>query len=457
MATVTTQNLSNLHQVVSVSVTPDDYQPAFNLVLKDYAKKANIPGFRKGMVPTGLIKKMYGPALYNEEVIKTVEKELVNYLKAENLNIFGQPLPVNDFSNLQLDCNNPINYTLDFEIGVRPTITLPNFATVTLPLSEVIITNDMLEKEVAHLQKQYSTKETVTEIGSEGNVIDTTLTACDDNGNIIEGAVAYDATLQSSYFTPVGLQSLIGKKVGDTLTITLGEAFDEKDLPNIYSQVKLPANVEGNATAKYLLEIEKIEVDTPMPIGEELFKKAFPNNAITTETELNERLTEDLKSYWQSQTQNELYNNIYKYLIENTTLQLPDTFLQKWMETGRDKKYTSEEVQEEYPSFKKGLGWSLISDEICINNNIEVTKEEIKNYAHNQVLQYMGMQLTDSMVGWINDYANKMMNDKKYVEEAHNKIQLEKLFGYVATQIKTNVTPIDVEDFIKKEQEVQGE
>src|SRR5689334_25269241 len=110
MATVTKENIGVLHEKLTLKLEKTDYLPSFEKSLKDYSKKANIPGFRKGMVPSGLIKKMYGPSLFTDEVLKVVDKEVYNYLQNEKLEIFAQPLPM-DMSLSQLDVNNPTNYT----------------------------------------------------------------------------------------------------------------------------------------------------------------------------------------------------------------------------------------------------------------------------------------------------------------------------------------------------------
>src|SRR5213082_1786167 len=114
MATVTREPISSLHEKINVTISKEDDLPSFEKSIKDYSKKANIPGFRKGMVPAGLIKKMYGPSLFTDEVLRTVDKEVVKFIEDEKLDIFAQPLPV-DFNLQQLDVNNPAAYTFIFE------------------------------------------------------------------------------------------------------------------------------------------------------------------------------------------------------------------------------------------------------------------------------------------------------------------------------------------------------
>src|SRR6186713_3298123 len=147
MATVTKENIGLLHERLTVKLEKNDYLPPFEKALKDYSKKANIPGFRKGMVPAGLIKKMYGPSLFTDEVLKSVDRELINYLETDKLDIFAQPLPLeSDFK--QLDVNNPVDYTFNFEVGMKPEFNLPDLAKAKTTRYVVTVTDEMINNEV---------------------------------------------------------------------------------------------------------------------------------------------------------------------------------------------------------------------------------------------------------------------------------------------------------------------
>src|SRR5215207_304045 len=144
MATVTKENIGLLHEKLTVKLEKTDYLPSFEKALKEYGKKANMPGFRKGMVPAGLIKKMYGPSLFTDEVLRSVDRELINYLQNDKAEIFAQPLPLeSDFK--QLDVNNPLDYTFHFEIGMKPDFQLPDLAAANTTRYVVNITDEMID------------------------------------------------------------------------------------------------------------------------------------------------------------------------------------------------------------------------------------------------------------------------------------------------------------------------
>src|SRR5204862_550468 len=154
MATITRESIGLLNDKLTLKLERKDYLPAFEKALKEYSKKANIPGFRKGMVPSGLIKKMYGPSLFTDEVLKSVDRELISYLQNDKIDIFAQPLPV-ESDVRQLDVNNPADYTFHFEIGMKPEFQLPDLGKAHIIRHVVTITDEMINNEITRLQNRY--------------------------------------------------------------------------------------------------------------------------------------------------------------------------------------------------------------------------------------------------------------------------------------------------------------
>src|SRR5215212_6153644 len=163
MATITKESIGPLHEKLTLKLEKKDYLPPFEKALKDYSKKANIPGFRKGMVPAGLIKKMYGPSLFTDEVLRSVDRELISYLQTDKLDIFAQPLPL-EADIRQLDVNNPDDYTFHFEVGMKPDFQLPDLGTAPVTEHKIIITDEMINNEIARLQNRYGNMKDETSV-----------------------------------------------------------------------------------------------------------------------------------------------------------------------------------------------------------------------------------------------------------------------------------------------------
>src|SRR5215217_4151339 len=194
MATVTQQEVSPLHKHLNITINKEDYLPSFEKSLKDYSKKANIPGFRKGMVPTGLIKKMYGNSLFVDEVLRTVDKQVNDYIVNEKLDIFAQPLPV-EFNVAQLDSNKPENYSFTFEVGMKPDFQLPDLAKEAIKRYKVQVTDEMLNEEVERLRTRYGNMTEPEVVAGDDNVLNVTFVETDAQGHELEGGIRKDNSL----------------------------------------------------------------------------------------------------------------------------------------------------------------------------------------------------------------------------------------------------------------------
>ena len=228
MATVTQQDVAPLHKHLNIIITKEDYLPTFEKSLKEYGKKANIPGFRKGMVPAGLIKKMYGNSLFVDEVLKTVDKEVFQYLEKEKLDIFAQPLPV-DMNLGQLDVNNPNNYTFTFEVGMKPDFQLPDLSKEKVKRYKVQVTDEMVNDEVQRLRTRYGNMTEPESVTNDENVLNVTFVETDANENEIEGGIRKDNSLLVKYFKESFRPNLIGKKKDDILQLKLDDVFEGQE------------------------------------------------------------------------------------------------------------------------------------------------------------------------------------------------------------------------------------
>ena len=445
MATVTQQEVAPLHKQFSVTINKEDYLPQFEKSLKEYSKKANIPGFRKGMVPAGLIKKMYGSSLFTDEVLKTVDKEVFRFIEEEKLDIFAQPLPV-DMNLNQLDVNNPNNYTFTFEVGMKPDFQLPDLSKEQIKRYKVAITDEMLEEEVERLRTRYGNMTEPETVTGDDNVLNVTFLETDAAGNEIEGGIRKDNSLLVKYFNESYRPSLIGKKKDDTLQLTLNEAFDAKEREWILNDLGL-----DSATDKHFkVQITKVGLVEPRELNEEFFTQLFPNEEIKTEEAFRNRIKDELQKQWDAESRNQLHHSLYHVLLDHTKIDFPAEFLKRWIKTQGENQQpkTDEEVEHEFPSFLNQLKWTLITEKIVKENDIQVQQDDLRQFAKQQLLGYMGMQNLDDEQQWVKDYIDRMMKDRKYVEDAYNRLQTQKMFDWAETKINPVETAVSKEEFI---------
>ena len=443
MATITRENIGLLHDKLIVKVDKEDYYPSFDKKLKEYSKTANIPGFRKGMVPAGMIKKMYGSSIFTDEVLKSVEKELYAYLNKEKPEIFGQPLPLNsDLRNM--DINEPASYDFEFEMGLKPDYTLADLAKAKATLHKVVATDAMIDEEVNRMRIKGGKMTEPETIDNEENVLNLIFKESDKDGNETEAGATKENSVILKYFTPAVQKQLKGKKVGDSITVQLSKAFDADKLTMMLEDLGLdPADVEA-AKKYFTLEVVKIGLVEKRELEEGFFKEIYPGRDIKTEEELRKAVKEEIQQYWDGQSHNQLQDQLYHYLLDETKMEFPAEFLKRWLQTGGEKTKTLEEAEKEYPSFSNQLKWTLISDKLTKENKLEVSNEELREYMKAEVLRYFGNMNVGEDTGWIESYIDRMMKDEKQVESSYHRLATTKLFGWMETQTKSKekeVTP----------------
>ena len=459
MATVTKENIGLLHEKLTVKLEKTDYLPSFEKVLKEYSKKANIPGFRKGMVPAGLIKKMYGPSLFTDEVLKRVDKELIEYLQHDKLDIFAQPLPLETDVH-KLDVNNPADYTFEFEVGMKPAFGLPDLAKVKTTRYVVAVTDEMIDSEVTRLQNRYGNMKDEESVTTEENVLNVTFTEANAEGNEVEGGIKKDNSLLVKYFTEASRANWMGKKAGDQMVVQLRTAFDEKEREWIIGDLGLNKEDPSSADKYFSILITKIGLLEKKELTEEFFNQLYPGGEVKTEADLRDKIREQIRMYWNGQANNQIHDQVFHELVDHTAIKFPEGFLKKWVKTQGDPSTgaqgkTDEEVEKEFPTFISQLKWTLITDKIVQENGIQVSPDEIKSFAKQQLFSYMsGAELNEDQP-WVNDYVEKMMKDRKYVDDAYNRIQAQKIFQWAETQVKPVEKDISAEEFTKMVEEHQ--
>lgn len=454
MATVTKENIGLLHEKLTVKLEKTDYLPSFEKALKEYSKKANIPGFRKGMVPSGLIKKMYGPSLFTDEVLKSVDRELIGYLQNDKLDIFAQPLPLeSDFR--QLDVNNPADYTFHFEIGMKPEFQLPDLAKAKTTRYVVTVTDEMVENEITRLQNRYGNMKDEETVTTEDNVLNVLFIETDAAGNEVEAGIKKDNSILVKYFAEKFRKNWMGKKTGDSENTQLKNAFDEKEREWIIGDLGLNKDDASSAERYFKIEITKVGLMEKRELNEEFFNQLYPNQEVKTEDDFRNKIKEEIQAYWNGQATNQIHDQVFHQLTDHTEIKFPEGFLKKWVKSQGETPKTDEEVEAEFPKFISQLKWTLISDKIVQDNAIQVSPDEIRSFAKQQLFSYMGGANLSDDQPWVTDYVEKMMKDRKYVEDAYSRLQTQKIFEWAATQVKPADKDITAEDFTKMVEEHQ--
>ena len=447
MSTVTRENIGLLNDKIVVKIEKSDYLPSFEKSLKEYGKKANIPGFRKGMVPTSLIKKMYGNSVFTDEVLKTVEKKLTDYMSAEQLEIFAQPLPLPENDASKINFIQPDDYSFSFEVGLKPAFNLPELSSLTPTRYQIIVTDEMLNEEIERLRQKNGTMTEPEKVSGEDYVLNVNFQETDAEGNLIEGGHAKDNSLLVKYFAPEFRARLMDKKTGDEFNIQLLTAFEDKERGWVIQDLGLDKESSASTEKYFRMVITKVGLLEKAPVDEAFFKKVYPNKTIESETEFREIVKQDMADQWKAQTSNNLQHTLYHELLDNTNIEFPESFLKRWLLNGGEKPKTPEEVEKEFPTFASALKWNLITDKIVSENKIEVKPEDIKEAARKQLFSYLGGLPQGDEQPWVEEYVSKMMHDKRFVEETYQNQLTNKMLQWIENQVKPIDKSITAEEF----------
>ena len=455
MATITKENIGLLHEKLTVKLEKTDYLPSFEKALKEYSKKANMPGFRKGMVPAGLIKKMYGPSLFTDEVLRSVDRELIGYLQNDKLDIFAQPLPL-EADIRQLDVNNPAEYTFHFEIGMKPEFQLSDLGKAKINRYVVTVTDEMINNEISRLQNRYGNMQDQHTIGTDENVLNIIFIEVDENGNEVENGIQKDNSILLKYFKEDFRSNLTGKTINDYIIVQLDKAFDSKELEFILNDLGLDKNDPAAAQKHFKIQVTKIGLLEKRELNEDFFSQLYPGHEVKTEADFRNKVKDEIQAYWNNQARNQIHDQVFHELTDHTSIQFPEGFLKKWVKTqGASEENTKidksdEQVEKEFPVFLNQLKWTLITDKIVRDNAIQVNPDEIREFAKQQLFGYMGGSGADVQdQPWVNDYVEKMMKDRKYMEEAYTRIQTQKIFEWADSQVNPVDNEISAEEFTK--------
>ena len=450
MATVTRENIGLLHDKLTVNITPADYKKTYDASLRKYSEKANIPGFRKGKVPTTVLAKMFGSKIIVDEVLSIAERTVQEFIKNENIDTFFHPIPV--FSRFdQVDVTNLKDYSLDFEVGLKPTIEIkPEDIKVTRYTIEV--TDDLINSQINRLQEQFGEQIEKEEVSSDEDLLNVIFDEIDAEGSVLEEGISKATSINVKYFTEEKRKALIGLKVDGFIDTSLVDAFPEDVINSVIEDLGLEKSDEKAKEKLFKITITKISILEKAALGEDFYSKAYKEREIKSEEELKEAVVEEIKFYFAQESRKQMHDQIYHHLIDNIQVDIPEEFVLKMIEISEEKRKTREEALAVYPSFAPQLKWSLLTAHLQQTENVSVQNEDYIHLSKAQIQQYFGGQQFNfgENETWLNDLVERNANDKKFREQHYNKIITEKIFVALENKITPSEESIDVETFATK-------
>jgi trigger factor len=434
---ITKKEIDSLNAVLTVEVKKEDYTDKVQGILNNYRKTASIPGFRKGHIPMGMVKKQYGKAVLLEEVNKVLQENLHKYLAEEKLNVLGNPLPKNDN---EIDWEGE-DFTFEFDLGLSPVFKI-DVTKKAVTQYKVVADAKMLNNQVKTIRKQYG-KLTNKAVVAKGHEITGTFKN-EEAGIDKKSTIEVDA-LKGKTQT----KALIGAKVGDIVTLKTKGLFAEDQDNQRHLGVE-PDAAKG-LNVEVVFTVEEINTREMADLNKELFDKLFGEGVVTSEKELKEKIKQDAEGQFMQQSDQKLLNDVVDSLIENTKFDLPAAFLQKWIQVSGEKVMTEEEAKAEYERSEKGLRYQLIEGKLRAENNLQVSFEELKDYSKVMIKQQM-LQFgqSDPADEELDNIAARIMSNQEEVKRMSEQLGTDKLLTYFKENAKLKTKEVSYDTFIKE-------
>lgn len=450
---ITQKSTAELTLQLEMQVTESDYSEKVKSSLNQYRKQANVPGFRPGMVPMGMIKKQYGEAVTAEIVSNIIGEEIDKYIKEQKLEILGQPMPDHENQKL-IDFQNDKEFTFYYIIGVKPEIDFKVDESYKVVYNKLIAQEEDVDKYVEEARLKMGTQ-TNPEVTADNDVIMGTMSELTEDGKEIkDGGISNEKATFS--IEKIKLKTIktkfVGKKVGATVKFNAAKAFkSDAELATILG-ITAPEAAELNGDFQFeIVEISHIE---PAEMNEEFFAKVYENADIKTEADLRARITEDIEKSYEAESERNFYNEVIEAIIAKTDLSLPDEFLKTWiLESNRreenDKQISKEELDAQYVGYRDTLRWQLLEEDLIVKNDLITTEQELRD----RVGEILGLQAfggkTEGSEEILKQVTDSVMQDKEQVRQVSQQIVEQKLTKLFKDSIKPEEVNVTYDDFVK--------
>ena len=437
---ITKESIDNLNARVTIKLAPADYQPQVEKTLKEQARKANMPGFRPGKVPVGVVKKMYGPSILVDEVNKMLGNKLYEFIENEKLEILGNPLPSEEVKPIA-DFENPADMEFTYDLGLAPKIDLDLGKNFKFDLFKIEATDKDIESSLENISQR--TGEMIEhDTIADNDLVKVQWVELNEDGSIKESGILNSSSVALDKLNADLKKQLIGKKLEESLTVDY-RSFSENDT-DLAAMLAVTTDELQNVNSNFKITVEKIQRLKPAELNEETFKKMYPDGSVTNVDEMKEKIKVDYAAYFNQESDKKLKNDMVINLLKNTKVELPDEFLKRWLTTVGEKKSTKEQVEQEYPNYRDGLKWQLIQNKIIREKDIKVDMAELKAGIRAQLLQQFaqyGMQQADDEM--MDDMVEKFMKREDEVRRMNDQLYDQKvmdLFRSMATLNEKKVT-----------------
>jgi trigger factor len=440
---ITQEESGKLTALVHINLKEEDYIENVNKQLKEYRRKAQMPGFRPGMVPMGMIKKMYGKAVLADEVNKTVSDALNNYLYENKINVLGNPLP-NPEKTKTIDFDKDKEFDFFFDIGMAPDIEVNLDEIGKVPYYKIKVSDEEVENALEDIRKRLG-KEEHPEKAELDDTVKGKFIQADEEGNPVEnGHVKEEASFVISDIALKTIQKkFVGKAKGAQVVFNPAKAFKNDD------KVKelLGVSDEEKLKSDYIFEIEDIIRTIPAELNEEFFKQVYPSDDLKTEEDFRNRIREDLASHYQMDADKQFVSDVIDAILEKVNPELPDEFLKRWLYESNEGKATKEQIDGQYDSYAKTFKWQLIEQKLieATGDALKVTREDVRN----KLRSYFQIPEGDTTNPQAEQLIDQLLSNEQEYNRIFGELMDQRYITFFKEKIEKDEKEVSTDEFVK--------
>jgi trigger factor len=445
---ITLNKKTSTEGLIKIKLSEGDYQPKVEEKVKDYARKANIKGFRQGKVPTGVIRKMFGKSILVDEINHLLSHKITDYIKDNNIQILGEPLPNHDKTK-DIDWDAQKDFEFEYQIGLVDDFTYDLSKKTKVKGYTIEVDDKIIQETLSDLKKRFG-KVTYPEVSEAQDSLFGDLRQTETAAASGESLKKEHASVPIEKVQENEQHKFIGVKKDDEIEFEPNKVFKDESL--ITELLGLSTEEAKAADGKFVLKINTISRTEPAELNPELYDRVFGKDAARTEEEFISKIKETISENYKRETDHFLDHHIEDYFLENTAINLPDSFLKTWLKTTSQGQVTDSVLDTEFDHYVRGLKWDLIKNKIADDNQIKVEAEEVRNKAKEMIVAQFGgqafaEQLQDKLDGIADNYLSNE-NGQNFMR-LYNQLRSEKIMKHVREHITIEEKKVSVDEFKK--------
>ena len=444
---ITQEKINDLNAVVKIKISPEDYTEKVDKSIREQAKKSNLPGFRKGMVPAAHIKKMFGRNILVEEINTLLSETLSKHLADNKVEVLGQPLPIMDDTK-EYKWDGTDEFEFDYELGLAPAVEVKITAKDKFTQYVVKADAETLASRIKNIRRSYG-KMTNPEVSAEDDVLYADLAQLSADGSVFEGGITSTGSIRLDQVADKKiLKTLIGLKKDDVVELDVQKAFDNNEVI-IAKLLNIPEEEAKEVKSKFQVTVKNVNRLEESDLNQEFFDKLFGEGVVTDEAGFTAKITEEVEGMFKQDADRKLQNDIYTKLTESVKMELPDEFLRKWLKATNEK-LTDAELAEGYDDFAKNLKWTLIENKLIKDNSIEIKYEDVFQTAKQRLDAQFRMYSPSPMPeDQLAQYTATFLKEKDNANRIFDEVKAIKVFEYIKSVATIEEKEIAYNKFIE--------